>query len=370
LTLVFAWVEPAGSQRAPLSYRPKSPYRSAALADASNGEILFAENERLPWPPASMVKMMTVLVALEAVREGKTTFDDPVIVSAHASRMGGSQVYLAEGERFPLRDLLAATMIHSANDAAVAVAEHTSGSTAAFVARMNERARELGMEDSEFHTVHGLPPAKDQKPDLSSARDLVILAREIARHPEAMEWSRTREARFRNGAFGMHNPNKLLWRLKDATGLKTGYFGAAGFNVTATARRDGLDLIAVVLGSPSSKERFDSAVDILEGGFAAYKLLAPIRAGEPVGPQIAISGGREGFVVPIAASDLRMRLPREEAARTKVEVRVPTQVVAPLRKGQKLGQVIVSRASEEIASVDLVAPHDVAATSWWRTLLE
>jgi D-alanyl-D-alanine carboxypeptidase (penicillin-binding protein 5/6) len=168
----------------------------------------------------------------------------------------------------------------------------------------------------------------------------------------------------------MHNPNKLLWRMKDATGLKTGYFGAAGFNVTATAQRNSLDLVAVVLGSPSSNLRFDSAVKLLDGGFANYKLLAPVRAGDTVGPQIAISGGHEGFVVGVAEQDIRMRLPRAEAARTKVEVRVPTQVVAPLRKGQKLGQVVVTRGTEEIAAVDVVSPRDVAATSWWQSLLE
>jgi D-alanyl-D-alanine carboxypeptidase (penicillin-binding protein 5/6) len=358
------------AQREPLPFKPKSPYRAAALADASTGEILFGESERVPWPPASIVKLMTSLVAVEDVAAGKATLDDQVLVSANASKMGGSQVYLAEGERFALRDMLAATMIQSANDAAVAVAEHLGGSTTAYVERMNARAKELGMEEAEFHSVHGLPPAKGQKPDLVSARDLVILAREISKHPELMQWAGTREASFRRGEFGMHNPNHLLTRFPDATGLKTGFYGAAGFNVAATARRDGLDLIAIVLGSPSSNERFKSAADLLQGGFTAYKLLAPVRAGEQVGPQIAISGGRESFVVGIAATDLRMRMLRDEAQRTKVEVRVPTQVVAPIQKGQKLGEVVVSRGDEQVAVVDLVSPRDVAATSWWASLLE
>jgi serine-type D-Ala-D-Ala carboxypeptidase (penicillin-binding protein 5/6) len=369
LTAALGTALPADAQRAALSYKPQAPYRAAVLADASTGEILRAQDERVPWPSASLVKMMTVLVAIESVQAGKTTLEDQVLVSAHASKMGGSQVYLAEGERFPLRELLAATMIHSANDAAAAVAEHTAGSTEAFVARMNERAKELGMEDSEFHSVHGLPPARDQKPDLMSGRDLVILARELTRHAEVMEWAKTREAPFRNGAFGMHNPNKLLWRLPDAVGLKTGYFGAAGFNVTAMARRNGLELVAVVLGSPSSALRFDNAVKLLEEGFADYKMLAPVRAGDAVGPQISISGGREGFLVGVASEDVRMRLPRAEAAQTKVEVRVPTQVVAPLKKGQKLGEVVVTRGTEAIAAVDVVSPRDVESTSWWQSLL-
>jgi serine-type D-Ala-D-Ala carboxypeptidase (penicillin-binding protein 5/6) len=360
----------AAAQRESLPFKPKSPYQAAALADASTGEILFGENERIPWPPASIVKLMTVLVAIEEVEAGKATLDDQVLVSANASKMGGSQVYLAEGERFTLRELLGATMIQSANDAAVAVAEHLAGSAPAFVERMDARAKELGMEEAQFHSVHGLPPAKGQQPDLVSARDLVILAREIAKHPVIMEWAATQEATFRRGEFGMHNPNHLLTRFPDATGLKTGFYGAAGFNVAATARRDGLDLIAIVLGSPSSNERFKSAVDLLQGGFTAYKLLAPVQAGEEVGPQIAISGGKESFVVGIAKTDLRMRLPREDAQRTKVEVRVPTQVVAPIQKGQKLGEVVVSRDDAQIAVVELVSPRDVAATSWWGSWWE
>lgn len=364
------FVPVVAAQREPLAYKPKSPYQAAALADAGTGEILFGENERVPWPPASVVKLMTVLVAVEDVDAGKATFDDDVLVSANASKMGGSQVYLAEGERFTLRELLGATMIQSANDAAVAVAEHLAGSTTAYVDRMNARAKALGMEEAEFHSVHGLPPAKGQKPDLVSARDLVILAREIEKHPEIMEWAATQEATFRGGEFGMRNPNHLLTRFPDATGLKTGFYAAAGFNVAATARRDGLDLIAVVLGSPSSSERFKAAVDLLQGGFTAYKILAPVHAGEEVGPQIAISGGKESFVVGIAATDLRMRLPREEAQRTKVEVRVPTQVVAPIQKGQKLGEVVVSRDDQQVAVVDLLSPKEVAATSWWGSWLQ
>jgi D-alanyl-D-alanine carboxypeptidase (penicillin-binding protein 5/6) len=332
--------------------------------------MLFGEGERLRWPPASMVKMMTALVAMESVRSGERHLEDQVIVSAHASEMGGSQVFLSAGERFAFRDLLAAMMIHSANDAAVAVAEHTRGSTAAFVARMNERARELAMEDSEFHSPHGLPPGADQKPDLSSARDLALLARELTRFPEVMAWVKTREAGFRNGTFVLHNPNKLLWRLPDATGLKTGTYGAAGYNVTATARRDGLELIAVVMGSANSNERFASAAKLLEQGFADYQLLAPVHAGDAVGPQISISSGREGFLTGVAAGDIRMRLSRAEAAKARVEVRVPTRVVAPLQKGQKLGQVVVTRGDVPIAAVDVVSPRDFAATSWWDYLLE
>lgn len=370
LAYLLAGAANVAAQRASLPYKPVSPYQAAVLADAATGDILFAKEERLRWPPASIVKLMTALVAVEEVEAGQASLDDLVLVSAHASRMGGSQVYLAEAERFPLRDLLAATMIHSANDAAVAVAEHLSGSTSAFVQRMNEKARALGMEDSEFHTVHGLPPAQGQQPDLTSARDLVILSREILKHPLLMEWARTREAPFRDGKFGMHNPNRLLSRFPAATGLKTGYYAAAGFNVAATASRDGLDLIAVVLGSANGNERFAAAIDLLDGGFRSYKILAPVREGQEVGPQIAISGGREGFVVGVAAADLRLRLSREEAAGAKVEVRAPTQVVAPLHKGQKLGEVVVRRGDEQIAAVDVVSPKDVAATSWWRSWWE
>ncbi len=370
LVLVAAAVAPgsgaaASNGRAGLPYSPEAPYRAALLMDQDSGEVFFAHDENLPWPPASMVKMMTVLIAMEQVRAGALSLDDPVPTSAWASRMGGSQVYLAEGEQFPLRDMLAAIMISSANDASVAVAERIAGSTEAFVEMMNQRAKELGMKSSEFHTVHGLPPAAGQKPDLMSAADLAILARKLMEFPEVRQWAATAEAPFRNGSFIMRNTNHLIRTYDGATGLKTGYYAAAGFEVTATATRDGLNLIAVVLGAPTKQGCFQEAAKLLSKGFTSYRAVQPVKAGQSVGAQIAVSGGKERFFTGEAARDLRLVLPRQEARQLRVEVKVPAQVSAPVTKGQVVGEIIAVQGDKEISRIDVLAPRDIERTSWW-----
>jgi D-alanyl-D-alanine carboxypeptidase (penicillin-binding protein 5/6) len=353
------------SGRAEVPFAPREPYSAAVLMDADSGEVLFAHEENLPWPPASMVKMMTVLLAMEQVRAGAISLDDMVQTSTWASRMGGSQVYLAEGEQFSLRDMLRAVMISSANDASVAVAERIAGSTEAFVEMMNERAQELGMKGSEFHTVHGLPPAKGQQPDLMSATDLAILGRKLGEFPEIMEWAGTAEAPFRDGTFTMRNTNHLVRTYKGATGLKTGYYAAAGFEVTATASREGLNLIAVVLGVPTKKGSFDEAAKLLSKGFAGYRVVQPVKAGQPVGAQISIAGGKEKFIVGEAAKDLRLVLPRQQAQQLKVEVKVPAQISAPVTKGQVIGEIVTMQGDKELSRIDVIAPRDVERTHWW-----
>jgi D-alanyl-D-alanine carboxypeptidase (penicillin-binding protein 5/6) len=353
------------SGRAEVPFAPREPYSAAVLMDADSGEVLFAHEENLPWPPASMVKMMTVLLAMEQVRAGAISLDDMVQTSTWASRMGGSQVYLAEGEQFSLRDMLRAVMISSANDASVAVAERIAGSTEAFVEMMNERAQELGMKGSEFNTVHGLPPAKGQQPDLMSATDLAILGRKLGEFPEIMEWAGTAEAPFRDGTFTMRNTNHLVRTYKGATGLKTGYYAAAGFEVTATASREGLNLIAVVLGVPTKKGSFDEAAKLLSKGFAGYRVVQPVKAGQPVGAQISIAGGKEKFIVGEAAKDLRLVLPRQQAQQLKVEVKVPAQISAPVTKGQVIGEIVTMQGDKELSRIDVIAPRDVERTHWW-----
>lgn len=353
------------SGRADVPFKPAAPYTAAILMDADSGEVLFAHNEHQPWPPASMVKMMTVLLAIEQVKAGAISLDDMVPTSAWASRMGGSQVYLAEGEQFPLRDMLAAIMISSANDASVAVAERIAGTTEAFVERMNERARELGMTNSEFHSVHGLPPSEGQKPDLMSATDLAILGRELMKHPEVMAWAGSTEAPFRNGQFIMRNTNHLVRNYKGATGLKTGYYAAAGFEVTATATRENLNLIAVVLGVPTKQGSFEEAGKLLSRGFAGWRAVQPVKAGQAVGAQISVSGGKEKFFVGEAAKDLRMVLPRQEAQQLKVEVKVPAQIDAPVAKGQVVGEIVTRQGDKELSRIEVLAPRDIERAHWW-----
>jgi D-alanyl-D-alanine carboxypeptidase (penicillin-binding protein 5/6) len=359
----LAAAHPSG--RAEVPFKPEAPFTGAILMDADSGEVLFAQNADKPWPPASMVKMMTVLLAMEQVRDGKMSLDDMVATSKWASEMGGSQVYLKEGEQFPLRDMLRAIMIASANDASVAVAERVGGTTDAFVDMMSKRAQELGMKNSEFHSVHGLPPATGQKADLMSATDLAILGRKLTEFPEVMEWASASEAPFRDNSFVMRNTNHLVRTYKGATGLKTGFYAAAGFEVTATASRDGLNLIAVVLGVPTKQGSFDEAAKLLSKGFADYRAVQPVKAGQSVGAQISVAGGKEKFFVGEAAKSLRLVLPRQQAQQLKVEVKVPAQVTAPVTKGQVVGEIVTTQGDKEMSRIDVVAPRAIEKSHWW-----
>jgi D-alanyl-D-alanine carboxypeptidase (penicillin-binding protein 5/6) len=347
------------------AFVPEAPYRAALLMDRDSGQVLVAKNEHLRWPPASMAKMMTLLIAMERVRDRAIGLDDVITASAWASKIGGSQVYLREGERFPLRELLRAIVIASANDAAVAVAEYIAGSTEAFVALMNQRAKDLGLADSEFHSVHGLPPSAGQTPDLMSAMDLATLGRTLAQFPEIAEWAAMSEAPFRDGQLQMRNTNHLVRTYAGADGLKTGYYAAAGFEITATATRNGLRLLAVVLGVPTKRGCFDEAAKLLSGGFAEYRTVEAAKAGQPVGTAIPVAGGSAGTLTGIAAADLRFTLPRTEAGNLKVEVNLPPGITAPVKKGQVVGEVVARRGEEQLGRVAVVAAQDVDSTSWW-----
>ncbi len=345
---------------------PEAPYRAALVIDRDSGRVLFAQNEHLQWPPASMTKMMTLLITMERVRDKAVGLDDVVTASAWASKIGGSQVYLREGERFPLRELLKAIVVASANDGAVAVAEYVAGSTDAFVDLMNQRAQQLGLTETEFHSVHGLPPGAGQQPDLMSAADLAIVARKLAEFPEVMEWAKLPDAPFRDGQLQMRNTNHLVRTYPGADGLKTGYYAAAGFEVTATATREGLRLLAVVLGAPTKRGCFDEAAKLLSKGFAGYRAIAAAKAGQPVGNAITIAGGSVPSLTVVAADDLRLTVPRAEAADVKIEVDVPPSLSAPIKKGQVVGAVVARRGDQQLGRVNVVASRDVESTSWWR----
>jgi len=310
-----------------------------------------------------MAKMMTVLLAMERVRDGALALDTPVRTSAWASRIGGSQVYLAEGETFPLGELLKAVMIASANDAAVSVAEHIAGSTAAFVELMNGRAKALGLADTTYQSPHGLPPGKGQTADLTSAHDLAVLARELMRFPEVMHWAGTATAGFRDDTLQMANTNHLIRTYAGATGLKTGYYREAGFSVTASATRNDLSLIAAVLGLPTKQESFAEAARLLNESFATYRVVAPARRGAPVG-QVPVAGGSEESVKAMALGDLRVLVKRGEDKGIVVEAHIPRLVQAPVKLRQPLGDIVVRRGDQELGRVPVVADRDVPATGW------
>lgn len=262
-SLTFA----AAAARLKLEPVAANPYGSAIVVDAATGEPLFMKNATKKMYPASVLKLMDLYVILDLVQQGKVRLDDTVTASEEAYRMGGSQVYLDVGEKFTVDELLYALMIQSANDAAVALAEHVAGSKDAFVALMNKKAKELGMTQSSFASVHGLPPEADQLPDVSSARDIAILCRALLAFPDALRYTSTAERSFRSGDFIMRTHNGLLQKVRGCDGFKTGYFKVAGYSIAATAERDGKRVIAVVMGSESKDVRDAQAAQLIEQGF-------------------------------------------------------------------------------------------------------
>jgi D-alanyl-D-alanine carboxypeptidase len=260
------------------------PYRGAILLDAADGRILFEEGADRVSPPASMTKLMTYLLVHDRIAEGGLTWETPVAITREDAGLGGTQVWLKEGEIFTVEDLTFALLIQSANDAAVALARAVAGSRAAFVERMTARARELGMAATTFRTPHGLPPA-NRRPadgDLTTPRDMAVLARHLLRGTDVLRFSSVRERPFRPGQPApreviMRNHNHLLTKVDGADGLKTGYTASAGFCLAATAERGGRRVIAVVMGSPDSKSRDIKVAELLEKGFAASPPLAEFR---------------------------------------------------------------------------------------------
>jgi len=259
----------AASSAAALEAISRNPYSGAIVIDAATGKVLFEDNADGRGYPASITKLMVLLVILDAVDAHRLSLNEPVTVTAKASKIGGSQVYLKENEVFPVDELLYALVVQSANDAATALAIHYAGGKEAFVELMNRRAQEIGMKDTIFRSVHGLPPGKGQLPDVSTPRDIAKLCRELLKKPGVLKYTSTRQRSFRADTaqpFMMRNHNRLLGRIQGCDGLKTGYFRAAGFSIAATASRRNQRAIAVVFGASNGKVRDAEAKEMLSRG--------------------------------------------------------------------------------------------------------
>ncbi|HET8797386.1 MAG TPA: D-alanyl-D-alanine carboxypeptidase family protein [Thermoanaerobaculia bacterium] len=263
--------EDGGPVSTSVANNPKG-YTAAFVLEPSTGRVLFEENADTPLPTASMAKMMTLLIAMEEIQAGNLHYDTPVTISARASKMGGSQVYLRAGSVWPVKNLLIATMVHSANDAAMALGEKIAGSGESFADLMNHKAQELGLKNSRFYDPHGLPPSDPRMNNVMSARDLAILGQELMKHPFMRQLAVIPEMEFRNGTLEkIYNPNRLLRFYDGATGIKTGYSGPAGFCITASATRNGMELVAVVMGAKTSRgpeSSFEIAARLMNEAFA------------------------------------------------------------------------------------------------------
>lgn len=301
LFLCILCVQTVWAARAKVDDISQDPYISALVIDAGSGKVLFEDHAETVAYPASVLKLMDLLIILERLEQGQLRLDEMVQVTKKAAQMGGSQVYLDPKEQFSVEDLLYALAVQSANDAAVALAMHIAGSTEQFIALMNERADELGMKDTQFYSVHGLPPSKGQKPDQTTAYDLAILGRELAKRPEVFEYTGTKERDFRGGKFIMRNHNHLLGGVYGCDGFKTGYFRAAGFSIVATAKRDRVRIIAIVMGSKNRKVRDTKAEELLAKGFALAATMPEdtiaVSRPEPASGKIEMASSEEPEIV-------------------------------------------------------------------------
>jgi D-alanyl-D-alanine carboxypeptidase (penicillin-binding protein 5/6) len=368
--LIFAHTDAhAGSRRlykAVEESRP--PYVAALLTAPQTGQVLFEQDIHKPWPPASLAKMMLMLLVMEKVEQKAISLSDPVEVSVRASAMGGSQVYLKPGEVFSLEEMMKAIVIHSANDAGEAVAERIGGSAEAFVDMMNQRAKELGLKDTKYFNVHGLPPERGQPADVTSAYDVAVLARELVKYPTILQWASTRKEDFRGGKFILENTNHLIGRFPGADGLKTGSYHEAGFNLAATAERNGLRLISVTLGSPTNKIRFSEAARLLSMGFNNYEMYTALKAGEAVAQEVRVKGGTINALHPVAESPAQVLIRRSEATQVKSSVQLSGPVWAPLKKGAKLGELTVMLGDKFLGKFALVSNQGIERSNFVKRL--
>ncbi len=340
----------------------KGPYQEACVIEPNSGAVVFAKNEHQPWPTASLAKMMLMEIVAEKLDDGSLKLTDQIPTSEKAAKMGGSQVYLKPGETFSLDDTMKAIVVHSANDSSVAMAEYLAGSTEAFVPMMNAEAAKLGMKDTHYYSVHGLPPAAGQQADVASAYDQALLARALVRHPQILQWSAITTAPFRANTLELRNSNHLVFNYNGCDGIKTGFYYKAGFNVVATAHRGGMRLIAVVLGSPRKGENFRSAGEMLSVGFAHYQMKAIAKKGSASRVSVAVTDGSASKLVPVWGDDAAVFMKRgDDKAAFKVNYFVPSTVSAPIKAGQKIGSAEVIVEGQPTTTVALLASSDIAA---------
>ena len=337
---------------------------SALLMEKQTGTVLFAQDEHTPREPASVTKIMTLLLTMEAVDSGALSYDDVVTGSAHAAGMGGSQIWLKENEQMTVRDLLKAVCIVSGNDAAVALAEHLAGSEEAFVERMNTRAQELGMNDTHFVNCTGLPAAGH----LTSAYDIALMSRElILRHPDIRQFTTVWMDSLRGGASMLVNTNKLIRFYDGATGLKTGSTDAAGYCLSATAEKNGMELIAVVLKGRTSDERFTDAKALLNYGFSTWSLVTVTP--DEVLPPVPVTLGVRSAVQPVLTSENVLLVEKARVNGLTKEVALEKSVAAPVYTGDALGVLTVRDADgNALAALPLLAGEDVGHVTYGQML--
>ena len=353
---------PDGAEEAPQTARPSSPFdldcASAVLMDAECGTILYNKNGDAALPPASVTKVMTLLLVMEAVDGGVMSLTDTLQVSEYAASMGGSQVYLEPGEQMTVEELIKCVVISSANDAAVTLAEAVGGSESAFVNMMNERARQLGMTSTNFENATGLDDTTVNH--VTSAADIAVMSRELLSHETILKYSSIWTDTIRDGAFGLTNTNRLIRFYNGATGLKTGSTSKAKFCISATACRDGMHLIAVIMGAPTRDVRNEAAKTLLDWGFANF---AVIRFEEAEQKSIRVIGG-ESPCCRCRSDAFAALIPKSDAKNFTTKIEMADQLASPVKEGDVVGKVVIEGPSGKIGELDIKAAESVDKMSF------
>ena len=351
-----------------LAAGPEVPGESAVLMDIATGTVLYEKNAHEPLAPASVTKVMTMLLIMEAIDSGKIGWDDQVTASEAAAAKGGSQVYLKVGETMTVSDMVKSIAVSSANDCACAMAEHLAGSEQAFVDQMNSRAGELGMQDTHFVNCTGLDDSEEAKLHRTSAWDIGIMSRELLKfHPDILKFTTIWMDTVRNGAFGLSNTNKLIRFYPGATGLKTGYTAGAGYCLSASAQRDGLGLIAVVMGCESSADRFAACKSLLDYGFANYALVEPAPDAENMVP---VRLGNADLVKAVPGGETQLLVEKNQKSLIRIQTELEETVTAPISKGQQLGTLKIYAGEQLLSTVPMIAETAVDRLTFGEIFLK
>lgn len=341
---------------------------SAILMDAATGTVLFEKNADEKLAPASVTKVMTLLLVMEALDSGRIGWDDMVTASDAATAKGGSQIYLEPGEQLSMDEMLKSVVVASANDCATALAEHVAGSESAFVEMMNKRAQELGCTNTHFVNCTGLDDAPEAKEHLTTARDIAVMSRQLLSHEEIRRYTTIWMDTVRDGKFGLSNTNKLVRFYKGTTGLKTGYTKAAGHCLSASAERDGMELIAVVLHCASSTERFNSCKALLDYGFANFALVTPKLETEL--PRLPVRLGAEETVGIAPQQQTPILVDKGKQAGITQQLDLQQELQAPVEAGQQVGTLRILAENEVLTEIPIVTECAVPKLSWWQITVQ
>ncbi len=346
---------------------PEVAGKSAILMDAATGTILVEKNAHEPLAPASVKTVMTMLLIMEVIDSGKIRWEDQVTTSEAAAAKGGSQIYLKAGETMSVSDMLKSIAVSSANDCACAMAEHIAGSEESFVSLMNQRAKELGMNDSHFVNCTGLDDGENARDHRTSAFDIALMSRELlVKHPDIKKFTTIWMDTVRGGTFGLANTNKLVRFYQGATGLKTGFTSQAGYCLSASAQRDGMELIAVVMGAETSQERFAACKSLLDYGFANFALVSPVA---PENSAVPVKLGAQGTVTAVPAQNPQLLIDKAQRGEISLSLKLEPGVSAPVSKGQRLGTLYVKAGQQVLSEIPMVAQESVVRLTWGQLFL-